>query len=276
MQHIETLFRDASDPDSMMEMLGLDVDSITFSDYGRERGAAPQRSDAQIKAVEKLASRITKDNKKPKDEEHDDMYHMADFDLLAKPRVVLFQGKVNKKSLNSMVSHNTQKRLILFNDCLVLANPHGSYLSTTEMLTVNLVVPLDELLFTPYMRSTDDTEAQQGFEIRTRERPFYLVAESESDKRIWCEEIELAMKAYLTTPGLSLSAGWQHHAIRGTLHSAVCDGDISLVEEAVGKLGDLHKDIDDVDDYCMTALRRQREAVACSSRYSVHQYWRRH
>ena len=178
MEHIDDIFLDCHDPDSMLEMLGLDTSSITFKDYGRERGCSPQRSDAQIKAVEKLASRITTTIKEKKPKDEDDALVVNDFKLLSKQRVILFQGKVSKKSLNSMVTHHTTKRLILFNDCLVLANPHGSYLSTSEMLTINLVVPLDELMFVPYISSTDEQEQQQGFEIRTNDRPFHFLSRS--------------------------------------------------------------------------------------------------
>ncbi len=122
------------------------------------------------------------------------------------------------------------------------------------MLVINLVVPLDELMFVPYINSTDETEQQQGFEVRTKDRPFHLIADSESDKRIWCEEIELAIRAYLQTPGLSLASGWHHRAIGGSLFSAVCSGDISDVKKQISELGPKRKDIDDVDDYCMTAL----------------------
>jgi len=279
MDSMNHMLHDSGDPESMMEMMGLDISSITHVDYGASRGAHPQRTDAQIKAVEKLASRITlKTEKKPKDE--DEAHVVEDFDILSQPRVILFQGKVIKKSLNSMVTHHTPKRLILFNDCILLCNPHNSYLSTTEMLSINFVVPLEEVQFIPYLttststnmggsnntNNTNDTndnvpmemndqESQQGFEIRTNDRPFHFIAENDSDKRIWCEEIEMAIKAYISTPGLNLLPGWQHHAIQGTLFSSiVLKQSIDVVKNHINNLISTRKDIDDVDDYCMTAL----------------------
>ena len=105
MDHLEETFLDDHDSDSMLEMLGLDTNSMTVKDYGRERGAAPDRSDAQIKALEKLASRVTHAAKEKKHKDEDDAIVVSDFNMLDKPRTILFQGKVNKKSMHSMVTH---------------------------------------------------------------------------------------------------------------------------------------------------------------------------
>jgi len=242
------------DPDDLLDMMGLDQDGISGQDFGRERGANPQRSDAQVKALEKLAARVT--NKEPKNKhEEGDGDGVTEFDILGKPRVILFQGKVTKKSLNSVVTHHTTKRLILFNDCIVIANPHGSYLSTSETLTINTVIKLEELVFVPFIKSDDEKESSGGFELRTAERPYYIIAESESDKRIWCEEINLAVRAYMQTQkSLELTPGWQHNALRGNLFSAVYTSDLEDAVDQIQLLPSTGKGIDDLDDCGMAAL----------------------
>jgi len=242
------------DPGELLDMMGLDQDGISGQDFGRERGANPQRSEAQIKALEKLAARVT--NKEPKNKhEEGDGDGVTEFDILGKARVILFQGKVTKKSLNSVVTHHTAKRLILFNDCIVIANPHGSYLSTSETLTINTVIKLEEFVFVPFIQSDDENESSGGFELRTAERPYYIIAESESDKRIWCEEINLAVRAYMQTQkSVILTPGWEHNALRGNLFSAVYTSDLEDTIDQIQLLPSTGKGIDDVDDSGMTAL----------------------
>ncbi len=253
MEHLSELLNTVHDQDALLEMLGLDSGLKTTRDFGRERGANPQRSDAQIKALEKLAARVT--NKEPsKGKYEEEGSELTEFDMLDKPRVILFQGKVIKKSLHSVVTHHTAKRLILFNDCLVIANPQGSYLSTSETLTINTVFKLEELIFVPYIKSEDEKDAQCGFELRSAERPYFLLAESESDKRIWCEEIDLAVRAFVETGKTKLTPGWQHNALRGSLFSAVCGGNVDEVNEQIAQLHSHGKAIDDLDDLGMTAL----------------------
>jgi len=254
MESIEHLLN-MNDPEDLLEMMGLDQDGIHVQDFGRERGANPQRSDAQVKALNKLAASITNKEPKGKHEDGHDGDGVAEFDILGKPRVILFQGKVTKKSLNSVVTHHTSKRLILFNDCIIIANAHGSYLSTSETLTINVVIKLEEFVFVPFIKSDDEKECAGGFELRTPERPYFIIAESDSDKRIWCEEINLAVRAYMQTQkSVALTPGWQHNALRGNLFSAVYTSDLEDVTNQISLLESLGKGIDDVDDSGMTAL----------------------
>jgi hypothetical protein len=216
-----------SDPGELYELLGLDQDSVPVKDYGRERGADPKRTELQVKAVGKLASKINA--KAEGDDDH------AQFDVLSKPRVILFEGKVNKRSLNSVVQHTIAKRLILFNDCIVVATEKSSSFSTSEALTVNAVMPLDEIFFTPYIDdAAGGEELNTGFEIATTERPFHLLVDSESEKRVWCDEIDLAIRAYITEARKDLSPGWQHMSIRGTLLSAAMRGTNAEVTRHIG------------------------------------------
>jgi hypothetical protein len=59
-------------------------------DFGKGRGLNTLPSEAQKKAVEKLASKLTFRESKDGDSEP--------FDIFSKPRVILYEGKVHKKS----------------------------------------------------------------------------------------------------------------------------------------------------------------------------------
>ena len=114
---------------------------------------------------------------------------------------------------------------------------------------------LDEIAFIPYIEgeSINSDELHNGFEIRTKARPFHLIAESESEKRIWCEEIELAIRAYISS-STDITPGWHHIAIKGTLSSAAMLGDTEELKKHLSLLEGKNKSIDDVDEHCMTAL----------------------
>lgn len=81
------------------EVLGID-DYPKRKDYGRERGPNPSPSTSQIKDIEKLNSKLKdKSSRSKKDlsnngEEEENLT----FDIRSKPRVILFEGPLYKKS----------------------------------------------------------------------------------------------------------------------------------------------------------------------------------
>ncbi len=266
---------DVANPEEFLDGLGLSSAQCILKDYGKDRGIHPVRSEAQRKAVEKMAAHIKRGGgvvttskstsntaEGHSDEEPDDD---ADFDILSHSRVILFEGRVQKRSLNPMmVNHNTMRHMVLFNDAILLCSVHGKYLSSSEVYSINQAFPLDEISFTPYMvdeSGMEDEDEPEGFVINTYGadgRPYQLIAESESDKKIWVEEIESAILSYASSKaevtGQSLCPGWAHEKIRGNLLAAAQEGNIQELKYQINRCKALGRAIDETDDYCMTAL----------------------
>ena len=266
---------DVANPEEFLDGLGLSSAQCILKDYGKDRGIHPVRSEAQRKAVEKMAAHIKRGGgvvttskstsntaEGHSDEEPDDD---ADFDILSHSRVILFEGRVQKRSLNPMVvNHNTMRHMVLFNDAILLCSVHGKYLSSSEVYSINQAFPLDEIGFTPYMvdeSGVEDEDEPEGFVINTYGadgRPYQLIAESESDKKIWVEEIESAILSYTSSKaevtGQSLCPGWAHEKIRGNLLAAAQEGNIQELKYQINRCKALGRAIDETDDYCMTAL----------------------
>lgn len=103
---IDTIM-DQSEIEERQELRRLDfleaigIQPISPKKYGKERGANPTVSEGQQREITKLANRITF---KSADSQKGIVEEVVDqsFDLLARPRVILYEGKVNKKS----ESHN--------------------------------------------------------------------------------------------------------------------------------------------------------------------------
>ena len=265
-------------PEGFLDALCLSASQSVRHDYGKERGANPVMSEAQRKAVKKLASRIKKKGimsshtKSSREDsgngEEEEEGEDEAFDILSKDRVILFEGQVHKRSLHSMVSHSSSRHMILFNDVIVLFSTHGALLSSGHYYTIHRVIPLDEVAITPYLTDDlgiEDEDEPHGFILTTfgpKGRPFHIIAESESDKKIWCEEIESAILSYVSSThetggsnaGKILPPGWQHNAVRGNLMSAAMMGDVGELKYQLSRGAELGIHVEDVDDYGMNPL----------------------
>jgi hypothetical protein len=267
---------DARNQSDFLDSLGLGPAQSISKDYGKERGVHPVRSEAQKKATEKMAAHIKRGggvlssttNSTHKttggDDDGEEDEPAADFDILSADRVILFEGKIHKRSLTSMMHHTNTRHMVLFNDVILICSVHGKYLSASNVYTINQVLHLDQISFTPYMvdeTGMEDEDEPEGFMIHShgsQGRPFHLIAESESDKKIWCEEIELAILSYISSKheltGEPLTPGWQHNAIKGNLISAAVGGDIAELKHQLIQCQKLGRSVDETDDFCMTAL----------------------
>ena len=85
------------DPSELLEMLGFD--SAPYADYGARGRDVSTRSEIQVKAVEKLSAKFGSPVQTKDDGEIDEY-----FDILSKPRVILFESNVQKRSLTSSIS----------------------------------------------------------------------------------------------------------------------------------------------------------------------------
>lgn len=81
------------------EILGID-DYPKKIDFGRERGPTPSPSTSQVRDIEKLNSKMkdkTSRSKKDSSNNGEEEENLS-FDIRSKPRVVLYEGPLYKKS----------------------------------------------------------------------------------------------------------------------------------------------------------------------------------
>jgi len=77
-----------------LEAIG--IQPLNANKFGKDRGLTPKVSEAQQREIAKLAARLSYKNsdiQKSGDEDVDQT-----FDILSTPRVILYEGKVSKKS----------------------------------------------------------------------------------------------------------------------------------------------------------------------------------
>ncbi len=121
---------------------------------------------------------------------------------------------------------------------------------TSEKLNLHQVMYLNQISIVD-LKQTNPDEDPCAFEIRTPERPYHFAAESETDKKIWLEELEAAIFCIMSTVEHK-PLGWQHEVILGTMYSAAMKGEVELlgrhVERRIGQT------IDEPDESGMTAL----------------------
>jgi len=252
------LHEQGGDKEEMLESLGLSgwCPPPPAAPFGPD----PVPTELQQLEIQKLATRLkgvssgksSAKGKAAEDEDEDDEAAAApsSFDLLAKPRVLLFEGKVLKRS-SSAFKKTSKRHLVLLNDALLVTTAKSSLLSKTEKLTVNAVIPLDELAIRPYwssepsssqISSSDSSnkgahnplnigdDIAYAFEILSADRSFQFMAENESDKRVWMETLISATLAFAQGARQQPPApGWQHMRNRGTLVSAVMRGEMKEI-----------------------------------------------
>lgn len=156
-----------------------------------------------------------------------------------------------QSALNSIVSHTNRRQLILLNDVLLITSLQSSGgLVKTEKLLLHRVLPLETMSILDLSAASKD-EDPAAFEVRCEDRPYHFIAESESDKKIWLEELESAIFAMLVMKP-EKSIGWQHTVIRSTIHSAAMRDDVDQLNFQISRtdVGSL----DSQDDSGMTAL----------------------
>lgn len=155
---------------------------------------------------------------------------------------------------NSLVTHNSRRYGFLLNDVLLITSvPTGgrtSIFSSVDRISVHQIIYLNDVILTD-LRKVNENEDPTAFELKTPDRSFYLIAESETDKAVWLEELELAILAVKQTqPDNKL--GWYHDTIRGTFHSAALLGDLEILERCINE--HLGSSLDPEDAAGMTPL----------------------
>lgn len=152
---------------------------------------------------------------------------------------------------NSLVPHTLRRYGYLLNDVLLITSPPSAGFSIfTEKLSIYHVIQLDAISFID-LRNASTNEEITAFAIRTPGRPFHFFADSESDKRIWLEELEAAIFCIMRSVE-NRRLGWAHEIVLGTMCSAAMKGETELLGRHVDKL--IGCSLDDRDDSGMSAL----------------------
>lgn len=110
---------------------------------------------------------------------------------------------------------------------------------SSEKLNIHQILFLDQISIRD-LRNVDDSEDSAAFEIillnsADNGKSYILLAESEQDKRIWLEELSLAMFCIQTTVGAK-KLGWFHEIVRGTFYSAAYYGEEEVLKKYIQRL----------------------------------------
>ena len=149
------------------------------------------------------------------------------------------------------MSHTNRRQLILLNDVILITSLQSAGgLVKSEKLLLHRVLPLESVSILDLSAACKD-EDPAAFEVRCEDRPYHFIAESESDKKIWLEELEAAIFAILVMKP-EKSPGWQHGVIRSTIYSAAMRNDVDQLNFQISRME--AGSLDTQDDSGMTAL----------------------
>lgn len=124
--------------------------------------------------------------------------------------------------LHSLVNHTNTRHMFLFNDIIIVTSYQSSsskisILKMNEKYAIHQVIYLETLAI--HHKSIEEPNNPCAFDLHTPDRIYTIIADSESDKRIWLEEIELALYAWHAGTHRTHEPGWQHELILGSMYS---------------------------------------------------------
>ena len=153
------------------------------------------------------------------------------------------------QGLNSLIAHTSKRHLFLLNDAFLIAKNTSAVLSINPTYVIHQAFSLTKLSFQDLITNTEDTKS---FELITPKRSYIFITDSEAEKRIWLEELELAIyAAHLSSPS-PLLPGWQHRVVMGTIYSDALLGNMNGINFHLSKLNGGSPDI--LDSSGMSAL----------------------
>ena len=162
-----------------------------------------------------------------------------------------------------MVQHTCTRHLVLLNDIILVCSGNSSSgmssssmsfsMSSGNKLNIHQVFYLDKITLCD-LQKVSPSEDTAAFEIGTNDRPYHFIAETESDKKIWLEEIELAILAIRKEEEAQKGLGWYHQTIQGSLYSAAINGPIDVLHLHIEEFKSKGTSLDTLDQSGMTAL----------------------
>lgn len=212
-------------------------------------GPNPAPSDSESRAIDSLANKLSTKIKSKNNE--NDTEEALSFDVKSAPRVILHEGKVLKRSHNSVLVTTSKRHMILFNDVLLITSVHSSgAFNTSEKYVIHQILSLDKCS----IAVCNKEENPLVFEIQAPDKTYSFVCDREEDKRIWVEELTSAMLSIHYGTRYANYPGWPHEVIRGTLHSAAMMGDADMLSYHIQKCNADDSTVDLFDDQGMCPL----------------------
>jgi hypothetical protein len=208
-----------------LETLGID-DFIARAECPRGLGPTPIISGSQEDELKLLAKSISKvkENKSSKGakvsgkaasvgEDDEDGEAIITLDLLSKPRTIVHRGVVDKKRDSMVKATSSKRKLYLLNDMLLVTSKSTGYFSSSEQIAVHHIIYLDQISIIEF---SEASPREFGIFVTTTGDQFHFITESESEKRIWVEEVERAVHAIMAAKPMRLP-GWHLKVLPGTL-----------------------------------------------------------
>lgn len=217
------------------ETIGL-VDFISARDLAN-RGRIVRPTGKQVKEVEVIASTLKLRDVNRKKTSGDsgtaqsyEPQKLSDFDLLGVPRTHIMSGDVNKREPDGILWKTSRRRLILFNDVLLVTIDGASSSKDLQQVLWIKDMKINNL-------SYDENEDPTAFEIMMNcgsKRPyssFIFTCDSEMNKNAWIAEITNTILGYFRDTRVAKKLGWFNEVILGSLHSAAYTGNLLVLRK---------------------------------------------
>lgn len=153
--------------------------------------------------------------------------------------------------MNAIVNHLSKRYLFLFNDVLIVTSSNSgsaSILKSSDRYSIHQVFYLDRISISSY--SEAEPNNPQVFEIHTQDRAYTFVAENDTEKKIWMEELELSILALHAKTAFATIPGWQYQVIRDSIYSAAFLGNSDQLQVYLDRLEGQSPDIPDKCGMC--------------------------
>jgi ankyrin repeat protein len=123
--------------------------------------------------------------------------------------------------------------MFLFNDLLIITSyrKESSILKMSDKYAIHQGLTLDHMAIHP--KSVEEPDNPCAFDIHMPDRVYTIIAQSESDRRIWLEEIEMALYAWHHNTPKSTLPGWQHETVLGTIYADAFSGNLTGVSSHI-------------------------------------------
>jgi hypothetical protein len=231
-----------------LETLGID-DFLSRTDVPRGLGPNPQMSVGAEEEMRAFAKSIcvvkekkdTKPNNKKSStksnvsnvavDDDEEGETIENFDLLSKPRVIVHRGNVEKKR-GMVKATSAKRRLYLLNDMILVTSKSTGYFTSAEQVSIHHIINLDQISIIEFSSASP---REFGVYVTTTGDQYHFITESESEKRIWVEEIEKAIHAIMAAKAVRLP-GWHLKVLPGSLWAACFLGDIDTVRKHIQTL----------------------------------------
>jgi len=151
-------------------------------------------------------------------------------------RILLYEGKVGKHTLNSLVPHLSKRHIFLCNDVLVCTKQEGGgkLFGSPETYNVRSLIWIK----TAYINKnygaagwySNPDEDKDSFVINAPDRPYVFKCDNQQEKKGWVQEIERAILNFHSGTRICKTPGWHLDAIRGTLMSHAALGNLKEIE----------------------------------------------